>query len=144
MVSSAYLRLLIFLLTALIPACASSTLAFHMMYFVYKLSKQSDSVQPWHTPSPIWNQSVVSHLVLTIASWSAYSFQFSMFYLAQTHEHIVSRLFNPDRKLSSINSIHFHNHIAYSPYKPFTFIFQILVSSPEFEFILFVTVCFLF
>ena len=35
-VSSAYLRLLIFLPGILIPACASSSLAFHMMYFVYK------------------------------------------------------------------------------------------------------------
>ena len=31
-VSSAYLRLLIFLLAILIPACASPSLAFHMMY----------------------------------------------------------------------------------------------------------------
>ena len=31
-VSSAYLRLLVFLLAILIPACASSSLAFHMMY----------------------------------------------------------------------------------------------------------------
>ena len=31
-ISSAYLRLLIFLLAILIPACASSSLAFHMMY----------------------------------------------------------------------------------------------------------------
>ena len=31
-VSSAYLKLLIFLLAILIPACASSSLAFHMMY----------------------------------------------------------------------------------------------------------------
>ena len=37
-VSSAYLRLLIFLLTILIPVCASSSLAFHMMYCVYKLN----------------------------------------------------------------------------------------------------------
>ena len=41
-VSSAYLRLLIFLLAILIPACASSSLAFHMMYFAYKLNKQGD------------------------------------------------------------------------------------------------------
>ena len=39
-VSSAYLRLLIFLLAILIPACASSSPAFHMMYSVYKLNKQ--------------------------------------------------------------------------------------------------------
>jgi len=31
-VSSVYLRLLIFLLAILIPACASSSLTFHMMY----------------------------------------------------------------------------------------------------------------
>ena len=40
MVSSAYLRLLIFLLAILIPAYASSSLAFHMMYSAYKLNKQ--------------------------------------------------------------------------------------------------------
>ena len=36
-VSSAYLRLLVFLPAILIPACASSSLAFHMMYSAYKL-----------------------------------------------------------------------------------------------------------
>jgi len=45
-VSSAYLRLLIFLLAILIPACASSSLAFHMMYSAYKLNKQGDNIQP--------------------------------------------------------------------------------------------------
>jgi len=73
-VSSAYLRLLIFLLAILIPACDSSSPAFHMMYSVYKLNKQGDNIQPWRTPFPIWNQSVVSCLVLTIASWPAYRF----------------------------------------------------------------------
>ena len=34
-VSSAYLKLLIFLLAVLIPACVSSSLAFHMMYSAY-------------------------------------------------------------------------------------------------------------
>ena len=38
MVSSAYLRLLIFLLAILIPARASSSPAFHMMYSAYKLN----------------------------------------------------------------------------------------------------------
>ena len=42
-VSSAYLRLLIFLLASLIPACVSSSLAFCMMYSAYKLNKQGDS-----------------------------------------------------------------------------------------------------
>ena len=46
-VSSAYLRILIFLLAILIPACASSSLAFHMMYSAYKLSKEDDKIQPW-------------------------------------------------------------------------------------------------
>ena len=30
-----------------------------MMYSAYKLNKQGDNKQPWHTPLPIWNQSVV-------------------------------------------------------------------------------------
>ena len=40
----------------------------------YKLNKQVDSIQLWHTPFPIWNQSVVPCLVLTVASWPAYRF----------------------------------------------------------------------
>ena len=47
-----YLRLLIFLPTVLIPACASSSPAFHMMYSAYKLNKQGDNIQPWRTPFP--------------------------------------------------------------------------------------------
>ena len=39
-VLSAYLRLLIFLLAVLIPACDSSSLAFRMMYSAYKLNKR--------------------------------------------------------------------------------------------------------
>ena len=58
-VSSAYLRLLIFLPAILIPACASSSPMFLMMYSAYKLNKQGDNIQPWHTPFSIWNQSVV-------------------------------------------------------------------------------------
>ena len=57
--SSAYLRLLIFLLAILIPAYASSSPVFLMMYSAYKLNKQGDNIQPWHTPFLIWNQSVV-------------------------------------------------------------------------------------
>ena len=38
-VTSAYLRLLIFLSAVLIPACASSSLVFLMMYSAYKLNK---------------------------------------------------------------------------------------------------------
>ena len=68
-VSSAYLRLLIFLQAILIPPCASSSLAFLIMYSAYKLSKQGDNIQPWRTSLPIWNQSVVRCPVLTVASW---------------------------------------------------------------------------
>ena len=73
-VSSAYLRLLIFLPAILIPACASSSPAFLMMYSAYKLNKQGDSIQPWCTPFPVGNQSVVPHPVLIVASWPAYRF----------------------------------------------------------------------
>ena len=73
-VSSAYLRLLIFLPAILIPACASSSPACLMMYSAYKLNKQGDNIQPWHTPFPIWNQSVVPCPILTAASWTAYRF----------------------------------------------------------------------
>jgi len=58
----------------LIPACASSSPVFLMMYSAYKLNKQADNTQPWHAPFPIWNQSVVPSPVLTIAFWPAYRF----------------------------------------------------------------------
>ena len=73
-VSSAYLRLLILLPAILIPACASSSLAFCMMCSAHKLNKQGDNIQPWHTHFPFWNQSVVPCPVLTVASWPAYRF----------------------------------------------------------------------
>ena len=62
-VSSAYLRLLTFLSAIWIPACASSSPEFHMMYSEYKLNKQGDTMQPWRTPFPIWNQPIVPCLV---------------------------------------------------------------------------------
>ena len=72
-VSSAYLRLLIFLLAILIPACESSSPAFCMKHisfaFAYKLNKQGDNIQPCYTPFPILNQSV-----LTVDSWPANRF----------------------------------------------------------------------
>ena len=71
-VSSAYLRLLV-----LPPSNLDFNLCFiqpGMMYPAYKLNKQGDNIQPWHTPFPIWNQSVVPCPVLTVASWPAYRF----------------------------------------------------------------------
>ena len=46
-VSSVYLRLLIFLSAVLISACASSNPVFLMRYSASKLNKQSDNIQPW-------------------------------------------------------------------------------------------------
>ena len=44
------------------------------MYSSYKLNKQGDNIQSWHTLFHIWNQSVVPCPVLTVASWPAYRF----------------------------------------------------------------------
>ena len=71
-VSSAFLRLLIFLPAILIPVFVSSSPAFLMMYSACKLNKQGDNIQPWRTPFPIWNQFVVPCPVLTVVSWPAY------------------------------------------------------------------------
>ena len=37
-----------------------------MMYSAHKLNKQGDNIQPWRTPFPIWNQSVVPCPVLLL------------------------------------------------------------------------------
>ncbi|XDA73984.1 hypothetical protein R6Z07F_004204 [Ovis aries] len=58
-VSSAYLRLLMFLPPILILACNSSSLAFLMMCSAYRLNKQGDSRQHYHTPFSVLTQSVV-------------------------------------------------------------------------------------
>ena len=65
--------LLIFL-AILIPACASSSPVFRIMYSAYKLNKQGDNIRPWCTPFLIWNQSAVEYPALTVASWPAYRF----------------------------------------------------------------------
>ena len=71
-VSSAYLRLLIFLPAIFIPASTSPP--FCVLYSAYTLTKQGDNTQPWHTPFPVWNQSIVPCSVLTVVSWPAYRF----------------------------------------------------------------------
>ena len=73
-VSSAYQRLLIFLLAKLIPAWASSIPVFIMKYSAYKLNKQGNNIQPWRTAFLICNQSIVQCPVLTVASLFAYTF----------------------------------------------------------------------
>ena len=67
-VSSAYLRLLIFLPAIFIPTSISFSPAFHLRYSACKLNKQGDNIQPQHTPFPIWKQYVVPCPVLTVAS----------------------------------------------------------------------------
>ena len=73
-VSSAYMKLLIFLPDFLAPVSNSSSPAFHMIDSACKLNKHSDNIQSWCSPFPIWNQSVVPCLVLIVASWPAYRF----------------------------------------------------------------------
>ena len=58
----------------MIPAYASSSRTFCMMYSAQKLNKQGDNIQPWCTRFPIWNQPVVPCPVITVASWPAYRF----------------------------------------------------------------------
>ena len=73
-VSSAYMRLLMFLPSIWIPASNSSSPTFLLMCSAYRLNKQGDSRQPCRTPFLILNQSVVPYRVLTVASWPAYRF----------------------------------------------------------------------
>ena len=72
--SSANLMLLIFLPAILISVSDSSYPEFHMMYSAHKLNKEDNNIQPWHTPFPILNQSIVPCPVLTVASWPAHRF----------------------------------------------------------------------
>ena len=38
----------------------------------YMLNEEGNNIQPWHTPFPIWNQSVIPCPFLTVISWPAY------------------------------------------------------------------------
>ena len=68
-VSSVYLRLLIFLLEIWFQ------LGIHSAWpFAYKLSEQDDNIQPWWNLFPIFHQSTVPCPVLTLASWPGYKF----------------------------------------------------------------------
>ena len=73
-VSSAYLRLLIFLPAILIPACASSSLALHMVYSECKLNNQGDNRQLSRTPFQIWKGVHCSMSGSNFVSWPAYRF----------------------------------------------------------------------
>ena len=71
-VLSAYLRLLLFIRAIFLLACDSCSPAFCVMYSAYKFNKQGDNMQPWHTPFPIWNQSVVPCLDWPLSSQLLY------------------------------------------------------------------------
>ena len=46
-----------------------------LLHFLYSaLNKPGDNIQPSHTLFPIWNQSVVPCLVLTVGPWPAHRF----------------------------------------------------------------------
>ena len=65
------MRLLIFLPTILIPAWASSSPTFCMMCFAYMINKQSDTIQPWHTPFLIWTLFIFLALEIYISRFTA-------------------------------------------------------------------------
>ena len=54
-VSSGYLRLLIFFLANLIPPCDSSSPSFCMRFSEYKFNKHGDNIQLCRVPFPILN-----------------------------------------------------------------------------------------
>ena len=76
-VSSSCLRLLIFLRVILIPACASSSPAFLMMYSAYKLNKQGDNIQPW------WKEYIKAVYCHPACHW-LYNTYFSIFMWSQS------------------------------------------------------------
>ena len=73
-VSSTYLRLLMFLLPILIPAYTSASPAFLMVCSAYTLNQKGNSREPCCTSFLTMNQSVVPYRVLTVASWRTYGF----------------------------------------------------------------------
>ena len=97
LVSSAYLRLLIFLPAILIPACASSSLAFHMMYSAYRLNKQGDNIH-----SVQFSRSVVSDSCDPMnCSTPGLLVHHHLLEFTQTHVHRVSDAIQPSHPLLS-------------------------------------------
>ena len=76
-VSSAYVKLWIFLPEILIPACDSSGLAFCMMRSAHKLNKQVTVHKPCCIPFLTLNQSVAVCLVLILLDPHSKSYQIS-------------------------------------------------------------------
>ena len=61
-VSSAYLKLLIFLPVILITAYYSSSTAFHMIYSAYKLNNQGENIEPCCITFPVLNHELLFHV----------------------------------------------------------------------------------
>ena len=72
-VSSAYLKLFIFLPPILTPMSSSSKVACLMMYSLYGLNRHGERTHPCLTPFPIEKLSVSPYSVRSFASWFAYS-----------------------------------------------------------------------
>ena len=93
--SSAYLRLLIFLPAILIPACSSSSPAF-LRISAYKLNKQGDNIQFSHS---VVSESLLHHgLQHTTLDFPVHHQQPE---LAQTHVHWVGDAIQPFHHLYS-------------------------------------------
>ena len=75
-ISSAYLRLLMFLVAVWIPACSPSSPIFHELYSADKLNKCSDNIQPWLYSFPNLEPTCcsLSSSNETSASWPEYGF----------------------------------------------------------------------
>ena len=91
--SSAYLMLLIFLLEILIPACASSSPAFHMMCSVYELKKEGDDIEPlmYSFPNlePVSSSfffSVYSFFNINLFNWRLITLQYCIGFAIHQHE----------------------------------------------------------
>ena len=110
-VSFAYLRLLIFLPAILIPVCAFHLIPVCAFNSAYKLNKQDDNIQPWHTPFPIRNKSVVNLCSNTCIA-SVYSV--SLFF----HFKILFIFLNSFIKVSLtfINCIYLYNSMFWYTY----------------------------
>ena len=72
-VSSAYLRLMVFLLAIMIPACASSIPAFFIIYSAHKLNKQG-RIYSLDILLFLLEPVCAPCIVLTVVSWPAYRF----------------------------------------------------------------------
>ena len=95
--------------------------AFHMMYSVYKLNKQSDNIQAWPTPFPILKHPIVLFLVLSVAFNPAYRFlrrQVSWSGSAISSRIFLSLLWSTQSKATVVNEavffFFFWNSLAFS------------------------------